>query len=1159
MLPRTLLRRAFGVGLIGLLASLSIESRAVDGPRGEDDARREVERLLVESDRARKRVDFGAARSLAAQAVELAGRSLPQDDPAQTRTKMVHFGRLYDEAIDKKQFGRALESAGTAAFFAAERSDFRSALQWTQVAREVAVAHLKLKPGNPGLKNIDLAEVEFQAREANLSGDRERVHASGKRAEEFARASFPPGDPNRDRLLVMFAMIKSWRGDDAAARKLCDEVEEATRHRPAGNEYNRVEALLLVAGLVAMGDEPIPAENAPRLAEALRRAFGDKVDERCETEARAIFWTRRLARAREERAGGAATGTVEDRFARDLGRFESILRDARVAPAVAAMGGNFLALFQLLEQRIAAAEETLSKMEWAIQNAKVTPLAVGEYWINRGAVEIVRANYDAAREDFERANRLELTPVLRAQALNNLGDLLIKQGDYPAAVDRLKAAIALDPGQALALRNLADASERFGQLEEAARLRRRAIAIAESSNPPVPYALYLCRNSLGNGEYKAGNLAAARIEFEKSREIGLKAFGADHYRVAEADVTLGWIAMAEGRLDVAAETFGKSLKVFGDSLGQEHPRTAECLSYLAQVHAAQGRGEQARAELESALSLRERTLDRILRSAFSERDRLALVQELRVHPEASAWPGVLDTYLDLATSLGIGPTEQYRRILAWKGVLARHAPPRVDELEDDPEVRRLALERERLLPRLRDASFLDARGEQARTLEAEVDALERRLRERSRRFASGVGPTVLGPDEVAAALPPSTALLDVIEIRRYRPRKPGEPHKESLRYAAMLVRGDRPVIAIDLGDAAQLDDRMKVFLEQVSARVDTAATGEALGRAIRTPLVPHLEGIEALIVSADGLLGRLPLGALPGRRPGTYWVDDLAFASTPSAHSLVARRRRNDQAGSGALIVGGVDYGATQTASMPGTSHDRLTSNRGPTRSRLITRWPPLSETLIEAETVARAYRENHPGEEVKLLSGDLATKEALRRQMAGRRLIHLATHGLFDAGRESAGAFDTLGTSAQFDSYLVLAGANRGAVDALLTAEEVGRLDLRGVDLVVLSACQSGLGHIRAGQGDVGLLGAFDRAGAKALVSTLWEVGDAATNALMQSFYRHLASAAGRKGPAWALRAAQRDMIRGTLVSRDGASFARPTDWAAFVLSGDPAVPVRP
>jgi CHAT domain-containing protein len=282
-------------------------------------------------------------------------------------------------------------------------------------------------------------------------------------------------------------------------------------------------------------------------------------------------------------------------------------------------------------------------------------------------------------------------------------------------------------------------------------------------------------------------------------------------------------------------------------------------------------------------------------------------------------------------------------------------------------------------------------------------------------------------------------------------------------------------------------------------------------------------------------------------------VDELAFAAVPSAQSLVERRRRVRPAGSGTLIVGGVDYGAAGGTGQPA-------ARGGPSQGRLITRWPPLGETLNEARAVARVFAETHPGAVVDLLTGDRATREAVRERLAARRLVHLATHGRFDSGREPINAFGTLGVAAQFDSYVVLAGANRGGVDALLTAEEVSRLDLQGVDLVVLSACQSGLGHIRAGQGDVGLLGALDRAGAGAVLSTLWSVGDETTSALMQTFYRHLlGSAPGRKGPGWALRAAQRDMIQGMVVARDGGSFAHPRDWAAFVIGGDPAVPVRP
>ena len=126
---------------------------------------------------------------------------------------------------------------------------------------------------------------------------------------------------------------------------------------------------------------------------------------------------------------------------------------------------------------------------------------------------------------------------------------------------------------------------------------------------------------------------------------------------------------------------------------------------------------------------------------------------------------------------------------------------------------------------------------------------------------------------------------------------------------------------------------MKAFLERLAARGDAGASATALAQAIRAPLVPHLDGIEALIVSADGLLSRLPLGALPGRRPGTSWIDDLAFASVPSAQSLVERRRRARPAGLGALIVGGVDYGAAVASDVAGAGAAASATTRARART----------------------------------------------------------------------------------------------------------------------------------------------------------------------------------------------------------------------------------
>jgi CHAT domain-containing protein len=175
-------------------------------------------------------------------------------------------------------------------------------------------------------------------------------------------------------------------------------------------------------------------------------------------------------------------------------------------------------------------------------------------------------------------------------------------------------------------------------------------------------------------------------------------------------------------------------------------------------------------------------------------------------------------------------------------------------------------------------------------------------------------------------------------------------------------------------------------------------------------------------------------------------------------------------------------------------------------------------------------------------------------------RVLHLATHGFYFPPPEKPGRAAGLKGRLQqagnplLRSGVVLAGANRwrdrpppGAdlEDGWVTAEEAALLDLRGTELVVLSACEAGLGDIRAGEGVYVLRRAFLYAGARAVVATLEVVPDAEARELMRQFYARLGSGAGR---ADALRDAQ----RAVLAERRKAGAAHPFFWATCVLIGD-------
>jgi CHAT domain-containing protein len=346
-----------------------------------------------------------------------------------------------------------------------------------------------------------------------------------------------------------------------------------------------------------------------------------------------------------------------------------------------------------------------------------------------------------------------------------------------------------------------------------------------------------------------------------------------------------------------------------------------------------------------------------------------------------------------------------------------------------------------------------------------------------------------------------------------------------------------------------------------------------------------------VLLAPDGALTALPFAALPGIRPGSYLLVVVALVYVTSGRQLLELAFNAGRPAEGLLALGGLPYGAAP---------DAATLALLPGKAAL----EELPGTRLEVEGIARAFRRARPVERVTLLTGAAVDAAHLQRELpagrsrAGYRYLHLATHGFFEPPPENTvmrrlpddplGAeYRTFVRNPMLLSGLVLAGANRDPGKAVLTAEEVAGLDLRGAELVVLSACDTGLGRVAAGEGVLGLQRGFHEAGARALVASLWGVSDAATSVLMEEFYtnlwekrltrlealrqaqlavlrdpgrveareKQLRQELAKKSPGAALRTGGKQKLLLPEGGRVDAKARRshPAYWAAFVLSGDP------
>jgi CHAT domain-containing protein/Tfp pilus assembly protein PilF len=779
------------------------------------------------------------------------------------------------------------------------------------------------------------------------------------------------------------------------------------------------------------------------------------------------------------------------------------------------------------------------------------------------------------------------------------------------------------PYLAISLHNLGTLLHQAGQYEPARAYYEQALTMTQQLYPPAQYPqghpqLAASLNILGLLLQQAGQYAPARDYLNRALEMRQKLYPQAQYPRGHPDLAaslynLGLVLQDVQQDELARGFYEQALEMRqklypATQYPRGHPDLAASLNNLGHLLQRAGQSEPARGYFERALAMKQKLYPQaqypdghphlagglcnlgvlLHATGQSEPARDYLVQALRIHnrqvqrdialaPETQALdrlcalPHVRDAYLAAALDARALPEALYAELWPARGQLSRllqrrHQAARLARQHDPAiaqQAEQLGLVRAQLARLLaeprRDADRPD---KEVARLSALKDALEGALVKLLPELERGRQLDGLGPTDLSRLLPAGHAFIDVLRYIHH-----GKEGRTSARYLAFVLLPGQPVKLVPLADAAEIDRAVRAWRQKIASAQDGPSDARRVAALVWTPLARTLPAdVQVIYLAPDGELARLPWAALPGKKEGTVLLEELTFAAVPHGPFLLEQLKYAAASPAGperVVGLGNVAYGPSETPV-----------------------YPALPGTAAELHKL----QELADKREVTILESDQAGWPQLLRALPLARYAHLATHGYYDekglarerqrqeqewrdwqVGREHARGGQGARTPLAFTG-LVLAGANGrpGDVPSLVTAEALVELPLENLRLCVLSACESGLGDLGplTGEAVQGLPHALHLAGCTNVISSLWNVNDQATAALMAKLYDGL----WREGktPLEALRQAQLLVYRhperiGELAERGPTALKTlrlPTGgergrtaatklWAGFVLSG--------
>jgi CHAT domain-containing protein len=654
---------------------------------------------------------------------------------------------------------------------------------------------------------------------------------------------------------------------------------------------------------------------------------------------------------------------------------------------------------------------------------------------------------------------------------------------------------------------------------------------------------------------------------KRALEIRERVWGKEHPDIAQTFNNLGLLYVTMEKYDQAEINHRKSLEMRKKLLGEEHPHVAMCLRDLARLYATTGRHNESHQLFCKAISIKEKERESVF-SVLSEKQKLNYMTDIQ---------GNINAFLT-HTTLHMGSNtsaiiDTFNVWMRWKGAVLEAQGRYMDAVmySENPETKRKFDELtqvRRNIARLQlskpEEMTIQDYIKKLQELEKKKEFLETKLSRLSKDFALE---KIVGQAEVKRIneiLPTDSVYLDFAMIRQYdfKKRRSATP-----RYIVFLLAPGVETIVklIDIHRTDEVNRHIHAYLDEMHMvkQFQELPNVNVLRKEARTlyalimePLEPYLKGKKKLFVSPDGLLNLIPFEVFITNE-GKYLMEDFVINYIAAGRDIVRFTDTTASKG-GALIIGDPDY------DMEGKLKDKVAQElmvakviRGDvSRDAKGLNFMRLPDTKLEADNIERILR-SRLSEPLRNYQDKRALEEILFA-VESPKVLHLATHGYFLKDEEAKEllnqGFDiqeiekTPGLRIEnpmLRSGIVLAGVNaslrEGRDDGMVSAEKILGLRLKGTEIVVLSACETGVGDVRSGEGVFGLKRAFILSGAKTVVMSLWSVPSEETTELMTRFYTLMSEG---KTKAEALGKAKMDMMK---------KKENPFYWGAFILVGKP------